>query len=183
MLLPNLIGAHIHLRSLKRSDIAALAKQANDPSIARFMPSLPHPYTSEHARRWVNCVQRAARNDAAYQWGIELVSRHGIIGMMGLKNLNLADRNGELEYWLGQRYRGRSYASEAMKLLLKFAFNDLHLHRIYAIVVSSNLASVRLLEQHGLVREAVWRDASWIDNRWHNVYGYGLLETEFKKFE
>jgi RimJ/RimL family protein N-acetyltransferase len=159
----------------------ALKRQANDRIISKFMPSIQFPYTTEHARRWVNCTWRLARNDSACQLGIELVAGKGIIGMMGLKNLNRIDRNGELEYWLGRDYRGQSYASEAMKLMLGYAFNDLCLHRVYAIVVSSNMPSIKLLERFGFKREAVWRDASWMNKSWHDVYSYGLLESEAER--
>jgi ribosomal-protein-alanine N-acetyltransferase len=178
MVLPQLTGNHICLRQLKRTDIPALECEANDQTISRFIPVIHFPYTAEHARRWVNRTWRLARNDSAYQFGIEQLSKKTIIGMMGLKNINPFDRNGELEYWLGCSYRGRSYASEAMRLMLRFAFCDIHLHRVYAIVVDLNMPSIRLLERYGFAREAVWRDASWMDNSWHDVYCYGLLETE-----
>lgn len=181
MLLPHLIGIQISLRPLKRSDILALKKQANDRTISRFIPLIHFPYTADHARRWVNHTLRLARNDSACQLGIELTFDKGIIGMMGIKNINKVDRNGELEYWLGRDYRGRSYGSEAMRLMLRFAFDELRLHRVYAIVVELNVPSVRLLERYGFVREAVWRDASWIDGRWQDVYCYGLLETEAER--
>ena len=178
MLLPRLNGTKICLRPFKRSDIPALTRQANDRTISKFIPSINYPYTGESARRWVNCTLRMARNDSACQLGIELVSRKGIIGMMGLKNLNQLDRNGELEYWLGRNYRGKSFASEAMKLMLGFAFHELRLHRVYAIVVATNNPSIKLLERHGFLREAVWRDAARMNNQWNDVYSYGLLETE-----
>ncbi len=178
MLLPHLAGTQIALRPLKRSDITALKKQANDRTISKFIPSIQYPYTAEHARRWVNSTLRLARNDSACQLGIELVAEKGIIGMMGLKNINKIDRNGELEYWVGRAYRGHGYVSEALKLMLRFAFNNLHLHRVYAIVAALNIPSIKLLERHGFSRDAVWRDASWINGGWHDVYSYGLLETE-----
>lgn len=178
MILPRLAGTRVSLRPLKRSDIPELARQANDRAISKFVPPIHYPYTADDARRWVNRTLRLARSDSACLLGIELVSRQNIIGMMGLKNLNPIDRNGELECWLGRRYRSKSYASEAMRLMLRCAFDDLGLHRVYAIVAAPNIPSVRLLERHGFVREAVWRDASWMDNRWNDVYSYGLLETE-----
>ena len=88
MLLPSLIGTKICLRPLKQSDITALKMQANDRTISRFIPSIQFPYTIEHARRWVNRTLRQALNDSGCLLGIELASRKGIIGMMGLKNLN-----------------------------------------------------------------------------------------------
>lgn len=178
MKLPYLVGTRIALRPLKRSDIPAIVSQANDRTISKCIPAIHYPYTADHARRWVNRTLRLAREDSACLFGIELVGREGLIGMMGLKNLNPLDRNGELEYWLGRRFRGKSYASDAMRSMLRFAFQDLGLHRVYAIVAAPNSPSVKLLERHDFVREAIWRDASWIDNRWNDVYCYGLLETE-----
>ena len=181
MLLPHLTGTQVSLRPLKRSDIPILTKQANDRTISRFMTSIHFPYTTDHARRWVNRTLRLARNDSACQLGIELVARKGIIGMMGIRNLNKIDRNGELEYWLGRSHRNKSYASESMRLMLRFAFDDLCLHRVYAIVAELNTASIMLLERYGFKREAVWRDASRINSRWYDVYCFGLLETEMNQ--
>lgn len=178
MQLPHLSSDLISLRPLTRADIPALRSQANDEAISKSIPSIDYPYTMEHARRWVNCTRRLARKDLACHLGIELVEAKGIIGVMGLKNLNRVDRNGEVECWLGRDFRGCSYATEALKLMLIFAFNDLHLHRVYAIVAAWNGPSVRLLERHSFVREAVWRQATWADNRWHDVYGYGMLEPK-----
>lgn len=180
MIIPELTDNRIRLRSIGRSDIPELAKHANERLIARFMPSIAHPYTQDHARRWVNRVARMARNDTAYHWGVEPVSRPGTIGMVGLKNVNARDRNGELEYWLGKTYRGQGYASAAMALLLHFAFCDLRLHRVYAVVLAPNTASIRLLERHGFVREGVMREAFHGHRQWLDVYGYGLLATDYR---
>lgn len=176
MLLPHLSSDRISLRPLRRSDIPTLQSQANDKSISKSIPSIDYPYTMEHARRWVNCTRRLARQNTACHLGIERPIVKGLVGIIGIKNLNGADRNGELECWLGREFRGQSYASEAVRLMLNLAFNDLQLHRLYAIVAAWNGPSIKLLERHGFVREAIWREATWSDNRWHDVYGYGMLE-------
>ncbi len=179
MKLPTLAGERIRLRPFVSSDIPALSIQANDRTIAKYMPSIAHPYTEDHARRWVNCTIRSARNDSAAHFGIERVVRPKLIGMAGIKNINRADRNGELEYWLGRRFRGDGYAFEALGVLLSYAFHSLDLHRVYAVILATNERSVRLAERLGMVREGVWREACRTRDGWCDVYAYGLLKSEF----
>jgi RimJ/RimL family protein N-acetyltransferase len=137
------------------------------------------PFSTNDARKLINQVQRSARHDLNYQFVIAPIAENGAIGMIGLNNMNWTDKNGELEYWLGKPFWERGYASDALGSLLQFAFQVLLLHRVYAITAAPNEPSWRLLERHGFVREATWRRASMIDGRWHDVYGYGLLEKEY----
>ncbi len=179
MLLPQLNAQRVRLRPLVRADIPALVTQANDRTIARLMPPIAYPYSSDHARRWVNKAQRLARQDREAHFAVERIDRAGLIGVVGIKNLNLQSRNGELEYWAGRRYRGKGYTSEALTLLLTYAFQDLRLHRVYAVILSSNVPSVRLAERCGLVREGTWREAYRARKGWLDVYAYGMLASEF----
>ena len=178
MRLPILTGTNVRLRPLKRSDISKIAEGANDRTISKFIPSIPYPYSIDNARKWVNRVQRSARKDTAYQFGIEPLGSDGIIGMMGLNNLNWTDRNAEIEAWLAKSYRGRAFASEALGLILHLCFGELQMHRIYGVMVCLNERSIRLVEKHGFTREAIWRKACWMDGGWHDVYAYGMLEEE-----
>ena len=157
MQLPLLTGNNIKLRPLKRADIPSLIENANHPAIAKFIPPIPNPYTAVEARKWVNKVHLGARKDTIYQFGIEANDSEGITGMIGLNNVNRTDSNAEIEYWLGKKYWGRGYASEATYLILKFAFKTLRLRRVYAVTISINHRSVNLLEKHGFMREGVWR--------------------------
>lgn len=178
MRLPILTGNTIHLRPLKRTDIPAIARGAHNKTISKFIPPILYPYTVVEARKWVNGVRRSARADTAYQFGIERIAKQGIIGMMGLNNLNWIDKNTEVECWLARPYWGQGLASEALDLILRFAFGELKMHRVYAVMVCINESSVRLLERHGFIREATWRKACRMNGGWHDVYAYGMLEEE-----
>ena len=55
----------------------------------------------------------------------------------------------ELGYWIGEAYQGRGYATEASKVLIKRAFDDLGIERIFASYKCENAASKRVLEKLG----------------------------------
>jgi RimJ/RimL family protein N-acetyltransferase len=179
MRLPIIKGHMVNLRPVRRMDIEAIAHLANDAKVAQFLPSLPHPYSIDDARRWINIAQRSARQDRAYHFTIELPATSEFIGAIGIKNLNATDQNGEIGYWLGRKYWQRGYSTEAVSLSLKFAFEELRLWRVYAVVLAANGASARLLERSGFQREGVWRQASRLRGKWWDVYAYGMLREEY----
>jgi len=96
-------------------------------------------------------------NQSACQFTIEHVASGEIIGMMGLKQINRVDSNAEVEYWIGRRLWRLGIGTEALQLLLDYAFGPVRLHRVYAIVHEQNISSVALLEKSKFTREATWR--------------------------
>ncbi|MEE9553374.1 MAG: GNAT family protein, partial [candidate division Zixibacteria bacterium] len=80
-------------------------------------------------------------------------------------------------------FQGRGYASEAIRLILGFAFKELRLVRVYAGVHQRNAPSVKALEKTGFTREGCWRKASFLGRRWSDVYAYGILKEEYHERE
>ena len=63
--------------------------------------------------------------------------------------------------------------------MLKFAFNKLKLHRIYAKLFESNIASKKVLEKVGFKLEGIAREHRYRYGKWHNELHYGILKREF----
>ena len=74
--------------------------------------------------------------------------------------------------------RGHGYGTEAVRLLLDFAFKDLNLHRVYLRVFVTNEAALRVYEKVGFVREGVLREAAYIDGKYVDVAVLGILRDE-----
>ncbi len=179
MILPTIKGDKINIRRLKRSDAESIRKYANDSKVAEFLPFLPHPFTIDDSRKWINTTHRDARKDSAYHFGIEHSDTGEIIGIIGIKNLNWSDFNTEVEYWIGSCHWGQGIASEAVRLILRFAFESTKIVRTYAIVHSKNIGSIKVLEKSGFTLEGTWRKASYHNEEFNDVYGYGILKEEF----
>jgi RimJ/RimL family protein N-acetyltransferase len=180
MRLPVLNGIQIGLRPLKMRDEESLQRYANDPAVAYFLARMPSPHTPKDARQWIRKTAAMARNDSGYYLGIARCENDEIIGVIGLRNIKPADKKAELTYWLGRRFWKKGLMSEAVPLMLKFAFRDLRLNRVHALVHERNTGSIRVLEKAGFTREAVYRKASFKGRRWGNIYGFGMLKEEFR---
>ena len=173
-------GDRVALRPFRRADAHALFSHANSPEIRKYLPFMSDLANVESAHAWINSSQRLFRQNKGIYLGIEKARTRELIGSMNLKNINLADRNAEVEYWLDKEFRRNGFASESLLLLLNYAFTELDLVRVYAVVHAGNTGSIRLLERFGFLREGTWRKASFLNNVWSDVYGYGLLKEEFQ---
>jgi len=80
---------------------------------------------------------------------------------------------------LAPEYWKNGYASEILQALLKFGFEDLDLHRVFAKCDELNLASSRVLEKAGLTYEGTLREHVWLRDHWRSTRYYGMLATEY----
>jgi RimJ/RimL family protein N-acetyltransferase len=101
-----------------------------------------------------------------------------IIGSIGLDHFDEATISASLGYWLHSDYTGRGLMTEAVAAAVEFAFSQLTLHRLWLHAGVDNLASIRVAEKAGFRREGRLRDAGRGALGWHDVYVYGLLESD-----
>ncbi len=153
------------IRSYRADDGESLALAANNRQIWRNLNDyFPHPYTLDDARYWIDFTQKEApeRNFA-------IASQHGVIGGIGLKlRDDVFRKSAEIGYWLGEPHWDRGIATQALRALTEYAFEQFDLVRIDAGVFEWNPASCRVLEKAGYVREArlqrsVCKDGQVID--------------------
>lgn len=112
-------------------------------------------------------------------WKILLAGKHTFIGLAGLFLSNDRFKMGEFYYKLFPEYWGNGYATETAKAIIKFGFNQLHLHRIEAGVAAGNAASIHVLEKAGMIREGIRRKILPIRGEWKDNFHYAILENEF----
>lgn len=108
----------------------------------------PHPYTRADADAWIasHAVERVA--GTAYRFVIEEGGR-----MIGTCDVDeLADRTGDLGYWLEEAAWGRGIATEASRAVVAFGFADLRLERLTSGHAADNPNSGRILAKLGFTQ-------------------------------
>ena len=85
----------------------------------------------------------------------------------------------EIGFAILPEYRGQEYGSEAAKLLLQFAFDELGAHKVVGMCNSMNKSSATLMERIGMTKEAVFKEELFWRNQWTDQYNYSILEKEF----
>ena len=121
-----------------------------------------------------------ARENREYSFGIfehETDRMIGHISMYSIKRLPFL--SSLIGYSIDEAYIGRGIATEAVKLVVAFGFEQLRLHRIEAYVSPQNVGSIRVLEKAGLQNEGLLREFLYINGKWEDHYHYAMLESEF----
>jgi ribosomal-protein-alanine N-acetyltransferase len=85
-----------------------------------------------------------------------------------------------LGYYVGEPFAGRGYLTEALQLMLRYAFADLKLHRLEANIQPGNVASLALVKRAGFVREGYSKHYLKIDGRWRDHERWAILVEDWK---
>lgn len=170
------MAGHVILTELRGSDSEIMSGWIND----RSQVLSNSPYRPVHERQhagWFESIQ--LRTDTVI-FAIRISDSGKLIGTCQLHGINPTHRHAELQIRLGDiGQRGRGYGSEAVRLLLEFAFRDLNLERVFLHVFIDNVAAIRVYEKNGFCHEGVLRRAAYIDGKYKDVLVMGILRNEF----
>lgn len=110
---------------------------------------------------------------------IEERASGSLAGGISIVNIRYgAAESGEIGYWMGERFAGLGYMSEAILLLTPWCFQTLGLHRIVAACIPDNRRSRRVLEKAGFEREGLVRSYLRIDGVRRDHLLYSLIAPE-----
>ena len=125
--------ARLRMRAHRDDDLADLVALAGNWEIARWVATIPHPYTEVDGREWIARVQENHATGTPRRFAIALKETDRLIGGVGLDGTT-GDGSDEpaLGYWLGQPYWGNGYAREAAAAVIHYGFRTLGLETIRA---------------------------------------------------
>jgi ribosomal-protein-alanine N-acetyltransferase len=130
-------------------------------------------------RRRVRHYQREAREDLGYAFLIFAESDDRLVGGLTLSNVRRGvTQAGVLGYWIGKPHTGQGFMTEALRAAVSFGFDTLHLHRLEAATMPSNIASIRVLEHNGFRREGFARQLLKINGVWEDHLLHGLINGD-----
>ena len=146
--IPVLETERLVLRAPRLGDAKVLAALANDKRIAENTRRIPHPYKRSDADEFITAV-----NVAGGEIAFLITLRDGtVIGACGIA---MQDGAPDVGYWLGVKYWGQGYVTEAVRAVIDFAFTELGHDTLHAGARVTNPASRRILEKCGFQWMAV----------------------------
>lgn len=105
------------------------------------------------------------------------------LGTISLKHISETDHNAEYAIVTRKKAHGTGIAARATMEILKYAFDDLGLHRVYLTVLSDNIAARKLYENCGFDLEGEFRDMIRLGGRYRSQAGYAILNWKEKTME
>jgi RimJ/RimL family protein N-acetyltransferase len=149
-----------------------------DAAFLRLAESDPlHPHTEAEIRAWIS---KAHESPDEYSFPVRTTADDTLIGLVELEGIEWHNRCAEIGIGIGNpAYQGQGYGAEAMRLTLRFAFDDLNLHRIYLLVFAYNTPAIKLYERLGFTLEGTMRQHVERAGMRYDQLLYGLLRPEW----
>jgi ribosomal-protein-alanine N-acetyltransferase len=175
---PILETRRLILRDVRSSDAADVLVIRGDPIVQRFDDPVIH--TEQQAVAFIDEVHAEVRTQEGIVWAVTLAEQEHVVGLVGFHEWDRFHRRAETGYGLARAYWGQGIASEALRAILRFGFDEMDLNRVFARTIADNHESVRLLERVGFRREGIQREHSYEDDgTFHDSAIYGILAREF----
>jgi RimJ/RimL family protein N-acetyltransferase len=168
------------LRTFLELDLEPFCAYRSDPEVAKYQ-SWEAPYPREKAAAFIHAMRAREPHEPGqwYQLAIVVRSTRLMIGDCALHILAEDPRQAEVAFTLAPRHQGHGYATEAVRCLLDYLFEELDLHRVIGICDARNERSARLLERIGMRREAHHVECHWMKGEWTSEYEYATLRWEW----
>ncbi len=172
-----LTGPTIALRPVEPSDLPTIRSWLNDPQI-RSLIGETRPLSLAAAEAYVDKLQR----DDTRVWFMIVERATGrLIGECGLLRMMPDWRTTDLSIILGDPDSwGRGYGTEAITLLIDYAFGALNFHRIAIGVVGFNTRALHFYEKVGFRREGIQREGYYYNHSYYDFVMMSILEQEFR---
>jgi ribosomal-protein-alanine N-acetyltransferase len=183
---PRLFGRRVMLRPLAAGDFAAWrdVRLRNEDWLVPWEPqrqaSMPDPVrdrTAFEARCVARDRERAA--DHAYPFGVFVDQQ--LAGEINLNNVTRgALQSATVGYWIDRERAGRGFIAEAVVVIMRFAFDQLHLHRLEICIVPRNTNSRRVVEKLRLRNEGIAERFLEINGTWEDHVRYAITVEEWE---
>jgi diamine N-acetyltransferase len=173
-----LIGERVYLRPLERADLSHIRRWANDPEIRRLTGEVT-PMSEAAADQFLERV----RTESDRIWFVVALRENDRpIGEAGLLRMFHPWRNTDLTLIIGERDAwGQGYGTEAIHLLLDYAFGYLAFHRVSVGVVGFNDRAIRFYGKVGFKKEGIERQGYYYAHEYHDFVMMSILEDEFRE--
>ena len=157
---PPLSDGVVSLRAWRADDAAELvAALDGDEEVARWLDSIPQPYTDADANAWLAQTERAWAEGTSFPFAVLDAATGRLLGGIGLRWSDRVNQVGEVGYWARGDVRGRGVTTRALRLVADWALGAAGCERLVVRADTQNVPSQRVAERAAFVREGIERSA------------------------
>lgn len=175
-------GKLVRLRGYELSDLDTVMKWINDEEVTQFLGGkmTTYPISSIAERKFIETVG-LSESSTEKTFVIETLADKRFIGALSFNGIDWMNRHSGVGIMIGDKqYWSRGYGSDAMRVLLRLAFDKLNLHRIWLHVYDYNPRAIASYEKCGFKREGVLREQRFYGGKHHDIVVMGILEDEYR---
>jgi [ribosomal protein S5]-alanine N-acetyltransferase len=175
-----IIGKSIYLRALNQNDCSdRYLNWMKNNEITKYLESR---WLLQNKNTLKAFVKETNNSNHSIIFGIFLIKNSEHIGNIKIGPINRYHSYADIGYIIGEQSAwNKGYSTEAVNLIVKYAFDDLGLNKCTAGVYSTNIASSKVLEKSGFVKEGCFKKHLKNQNVWDDHIAYGIINSKYKQ--
>jgi RimJ/RimL family protein N-acetyltransferase len=173
----------VFIRKYREGDAELLYEAVRESiaEVSQWLPWCHQGYSIEESRDFVATRNVRSQGDEWVSFAVIDQSSGRFLGGVGINFINRIHQFANLGYWVRTSAAGHGVATRAAKLAARFGFAELGLHRIEIVAAVDNLASQRVAERAGAVREGIMRRRLSINGVPHDAVLFSLVPRDLSE--
>jgi len=177
---PELESERLIYREINSEDVEEIFKIYSDPKVAKYDWFTPIN-TKDDALSIINHYKNEFKNKEEITWGVARKSDNKIIGYCSLGSFDDDSIRSEIGYGFNRDEWNKGYATETIKVLVKFGFDVMNFHRIEATVTIGNDASIKALKKANFIQEGIFRERTVMKGEFVDDVILAILKKDYKR--
>ena len=174
-------GKLVRLRPMEPEEFENYYRWMNDEEVKRYL-GMRYFFSRAAEQEWLRGRTNAPLSYSNVQFAVETKEDCRHVGSIGFHDTAPEDRKAVVGIAIGEKTLwDRGYGSDAMTTLLRFAFDEMGLHRVMLHVDERNSRAQASYKKVGFVEEGRLRDDRWARGRYWDTVVMGILDAEFRR--
>ena len=166
------------LYGLQESDLEKIQEWLNDDDVTKLLFQGLKPSNLQVMKEDFN---KNIRNAKEIVFLIVDKKSNKKVGWTGIYEIDWISKKGELRFFIGdKKFWGKGFATDAVSLLIDYAFKKLNLHRVYGGANKENKASIRIFKKLSFSEEGITKDGYFRNGRYYDLIHFGLINKSKK---
>jgi RimJ/RimL family protein N-acetyltransferase len=172
-------GRLVRLRALEPADVENAYKWVNDREVTHYL-MVRYPWSRVQEEKYLS--ENSAQGNSFEDVRFAIETLDGVhIGMTGLHRARPEDRGAELGIMIGDKsFWSSGYGTDTIQTLLRFAFDQMNLHKVALGVFEFNERGYACYRKCGFVDEGRFREEYFQDGRYWDVIRMSILRSEWR---
>lgn len=171
---PELVTTRLNLRRITLDDAEDLYSMRSDKRVMKYIDR-PMAENLEDAKVLIAKFEDSLLTNEGITWGIAIREQAELIGTIGFWRMDKPNYRAEIGYMMKPEWQGKGLMHEAVSKVIDYGFQELHLHSVEANVNPLNELSRKLLERHGFVKEAHFKENYFYNGQFLDSVIYSLV--------
>ena len=174
----NIVGKFVTLRAMSKSDMPMICDMFNDPEIEKNVVGWAFPISLEQQLSWFD---NHMNDQGSFRFVIE-TPEDGAVGIATLSNIDWKNRTATHGIKLANKEkRAKGIGTDTVMAIMRYAFDELGLHRLDGSWFDTNAASKALYKKCGWKEEGVRRSCVFKNGEWRDLTIVGILDSDYRE--